>query len=80
MTVLHMAAKSGHTAAVRLLLEKSKLDVNAKVLKHETVLLVPVEGTSIAVMCLRVMRCFLSWLTILMVVCFLLVSIYLFVC
>jgi ankyrin repeat protein len=33
MTVLHMAAKCGHTAAVRLLLEKSKLDVNAKVLQ-----------------------------------------------
>jgi len=31
MTVLHLAAKGGHTSAVRLLLEKQKLDVNAKV-------------------------------------------------
>lgn len=31
MTTLHMAAQCGHNAVVRMLLEKSKLDINAKV-------------------------------------------------
>jgi len=34
MTLIHLAAKAGQTAAIRYLLENRRLDVNAKVVKY----------------------------------------------